>query len=83
MFKSKSIEYILTAIEEIRKLSKELVVPQLKGNSLVGNIKHLMEDIELSGTLQIKFTHDHENDILSPGKKLLYSVYYRNKSKTF
>ena len=70
MFKSKSIEYILTAIEEIRKLSKELVVPQLKGNSLVGNIKHLIEDIELSGTLQIKFTHDHENDILSPGKKV-------------
>lgn len=70
MFKSKSLEYILTAIEEIRKLSKELVVPQLKGNSLVGNIKHLIEDIELSGTLQIKFTHDHENDILSPGKKV-------------
>lgn len=69
-FKSKSIEYILTAIEEIRKLSKELVVPQLKGNSLVGNIKQLIDDIQLSGSLQIKFTHDHENDILSPGKKV-------------
>lgn len=69
-FKSKSIEYILTAIEEIRKLSKELVVPQLKGNSLVANIKQLIEDIQLSGSLQIKFTHDQENDMLSPGKKV-------------
>ena len=69
-FKSKGIEYILTAIEEIRKLSKELVVPQLKGNSLVTNIKQLIEDIQLSGSLQIKFTHYQENDMLSPGKKV-------------
>lgn len=70
VFKSKSIDYILMAIEEIRKLSKELVVPQLKNNSLVDNIKQLIEDIKLSGTIQIKFAHDHENDIMSQGKKV-------------
>lgn len=70
MFKSKSIEYINTAIEEIRKLSKELAVPHLKGNSLVSNINNLIADINLSGAIQIKFTHDQENNVISSGKKL-------------
>lgn len=66
----KSIEYLLSAIEEIRKLSKELVVPQLKVKGLVESIYTLIEDIQLPGKLKIKFIHDHENDRLSPGKKV-------------
>lgn len=68
--KQKSVDYILMAIEEIRKLSKELVVPQLSKEGLLGNIYTLVEDIEMSTEIKIKFTHDHENDLLSPGKKL-------------
>ncbi|MBC7872673.1 MAG: PAS domain S-box protein [Ferruginibacter sp.] len=68
--KKKSIEYILMAIEEIRKLSKELVVPQLNHHGLVAGIYTLIEDIHLTTGIQIKFTHDHENDLLSPGKRV-------------
>ena len=68
--KEKSIEYLLTAIEEIRKLSKELVVPQLKDKGLVESIYNLLEDIQISGKLKVSFVHDQENDLLSPGKKV-------------
>ncbi len=70
VIKGKSLEYLVTAIEEIRKLSKELVVPQLKDKGLVESIRQLIEDIHLSGSLKIKFTHDHENDLMSHGKKV-------------
>ncbi len=68
--KKKSLEYIMMAVEEIRKLSKELVVPQLNQKGLVESIETLIEDIHLSTCIKIKFTHDHENDLLSSGKKV-------------
>jgi PAS domain S-box-containing protein len=68
--KQKSLEYILMAIEEIRKLSKELVIPQLKDNGLLASIESLIDDILISTPIKIKFTHDHENDLLSSGKKV-------------
>ena len=68
--KKKSLDYIVTAIDEIRKLSKELVEPQLNQNGLVASIDTLVEDIHLSTCIKIKFTHNQENDLLSPGKKV-------------
>ncbi|MDZ4796187.1 MAG: PAS domain-containing sensor histidine kinase, partial [Bacteroidota bacterium] len=68
--KQKSIDYILLAVEEIRKLSKELVVPQLNQKGLVAGIDCLIEDIHFSTSVKVKFTHDHENDLLSSGKKI-------------
>ena len=68
--KAKSLEYLMVAIEEIRKLSKELVVPQLKGNGLIDSIAALIDDIHLSDVIKIRFTHDNEIDMLSPGKKI-------------
>jgi PAS domain S-box-containing protein len=68
--KEKSIEYLTTAIEEVRQLSKELVVPQLMGKGLVDSIQTLIDDIHISSTVEIKFAHDDENDLLSPGKKV-------------
>ena len=70
ILKEKSLSYLLMAIEEIRKLSKELVVPQLKDKSLVDSIAGLIGDIHMSTPVKIKFTHDLENDLLSPGKKV-------------
>ncbi len=68
--KNRSLDYIMMAIDEIRKLSKELVVPQLQGESLVASIKTLIADIHFSSAIKIKFTHDHENDLLTQGKKV-------------
>ena len=68
--KGKSLEYITMAIEEIRKLSKELVVPQLNNKGLLPSIETLIADTHLSTGVKIKFIHDHENDLLSPGKKV-------------
>ena len=70
--KEKSIQYLLASIEEIRKLSKELVVPQLKEKSLVESIYVMLEDIQMAGKLKIKFIHDLENNLLSPGKKVTF-----------
>ncbi len=68
--KKKSLDYIMMAIDEIRKLSKELVVPQLSQNGLVASIDSLIEDIHLSTRIKIKFIHDYENNLLSSGKQV-------------
>ena len=72
--KGKSIEYLHMAIEEIRKLSKELVTPQLKEENLANNIKALIEDIQLAGTLKFTFSHDIQDGLLSSGKKILFRI---------
>jgi PAS domain S-box-containing protein len=69
-FKAKTQEYLLLAIEEIRKLSKELVVPQLTQKGLVDSIFVLAEDMQLTTGMRIRFTHDHDTELLSPGKKI-------------
>ena len=69
-FKEKSLEYILLAIEEIRKLSKEMVEPQLQKDGLIISINSLIEDIQQSTKVVISFTHDEENELLSPGKRV-------------
>jgi PAS domain S-box-containing protein len=68
--KQKTIEYTMLAIEEIRKLSREKVAPQLDGEVLADHIRKVIADVELSTDIKIKFTHDQENEMLSPGKKL-------------
>lgn len=68
--KAKSIEYVVMAIDEIRKLSKELVVPQLIGKGLADSIQTLVNDINISSIINVRFAHDHENELLSPGKKV-------------
>lgn len=65
--KQKSISYLIMAIEEIRKLSKELVLPQLTDKSLVESVKTMIDDIQMTTDLKIKFTHDLEQGILTPG----------------
>lgn len=69
--RERSIEYILTAINEIRKLSRELSVPELQDKSLIDVIGKLADDINASGKIKIKFVHDAECDLLSPGKKTI------------
>jgi PAS domain S-box-containing protein len=70
LVKQKSIDYIQLTIDEIRKLSKELVAPSLKEKGLVQSIRGLVEDIEMVDAMKIRFEHDEENDQLSNGKKV-------------
>lgn len=69
-FKDKGFDYISLAIEEIRKLSKELVAPQLKEESLIGNIETLVKDMRLAGGMNIHFRHNGNIEQLSSGKKI-------------
>jgi len=68
--KQKSIEYLHLAIEEIRKLSKELVTPQLKKETLVDSILAVITDIQITGAIRISFNHQVNEEILSHGKKV-------------
>jgi signal transduction histidine kinase len=68
--KEKTLQYIMMAIEEIRKLSKELVMPQLKEQGLVDGIQSLIDDINLTHKVQFKFIHNLNTDLLSSGKKI-------------
>jgi PAS domain S-box-containing protein len=70
LIKTKSIQYIQLAIDEIRKVSKELVAPQLKDEGLVESIRELVEDLELVSPVKIQFIHELESERLSPGIKI-------------
>jgi PAS domain S-box-containing protein len=68
--KDKSIDYVLLAIEEIRKLSKELAVPQLKEEGLANSVQSIINDLHMASAIQIRFDHDEEIENLSSGKKI-------------
>ena len=68
--KEKTVNYLLMAIEEIRKLSRELVTPQLQENGLVKSIRVLVDDLSVSTKIRFRFTHDNEVDCLDYGKQI-------------
>jgi PAS domain S-box-containing protein len=68
--KSKSLEYLVSAINEIRALSKELVAPQLRRDTLIDSIRALIHDVHQAHSMKIKFVHDHETEKLSYDKKV-------------
>lgn len=68
--KEKSITYLKLAVEEIRKLSRELVTPELRENGLIKSVSAFVDDLELTTKLKIRFTHDSEMDMLEQGKQV-------------
>ncbi|RYY53658.1 MAG: PAS domain S-box protein [Chitinophagaceae bacterium] len=66
--REKTSSYLLMAIEEIRKLSRELVVPQLKHDNLAESIQTLIQDIQMAGTIKITFAHSVDLSNLSAGR---------------
>lgn len=70
LYKSKGLEYISLAVEEIRKLSRELVSPGLRERDLVPCICQLLDDTRMASGLDIHFTHELDPDILTDGKKV-------------
>ena len=51
----KASEYIMNVIEEIRKVSKKLVAPDMHFFSLAESIRNMVEDIELSHSIKLSF----------------------------
>lgn len=70
VYRKKGIEYISLAVEEIRKLSRELVAPSLKEKELVHCISQLLDDTRLASKLDIRFTYDEHSNCLTEGKKV-------------
>jgi PAS domain S-box-containing protein len=70
--KDKTKEFIVMAYDEIRKLSRELVSPQLKASSITIGIQELVDDIEASGQFNIIFNHD---PIITVSKSLKITLY--------
>jgi PAS domain S-box-containing protein len=61
--KEKTQSFILLAIEEIRKLSKELVTPQLKENGLISCINELIGHLDIVDPFQTRFVPSDEEKI--------------------
>ena len=61
--KEKAQDILKLAIEEIRKLSRNLVMPDLKEDSLVANIRKLIDEIRFTGIFNIRFHHSDACDI--------------------
>jgi PAS domain S-box-containing protein len=72
IIKTKTSEAILLSIEEIRKLSKELVMPNLHQQGLIAAINTLISDLNYAGLFTITFDHPETCDVesLSLHKKI-------------
>lgn len=70
--RTKTSEAIILAIEEIRKLSKELVMPNLHQQGLIAAINTLINDLNYAGLFTISFSHPEDCDVesLSLHKKI-------------
>jgi len=67
----KAKEFIHNAINEIRCISKEMVLPNLKGKPLTENMHALLDDLEATGLYDISFLHEGTAQVeISEGKKI-------------
>jgi signal transduction histidine kinase len=65
----KSVEYIIMAIDEIRKISRELVVPKQKMKGLTDSIHAIIDDIHFSTQIKVVFNHHPGIEHLPQDKK--------------
>jgi two-component system, NarL family, sensor histidine kinase UhpB len=67
----KAMEYTTLAIEENRRLSKNLILPQLKGEGLINSLTDLQEQLMHTSSIRIKFDIDHfDEDFFSDSEKV-------------
>jgi signal transduction histidine kinase len=72
MLKDKAMDSLLLAMEEIRKLAKAKVAPQLKHNGLIESINCLVNDINSSGLFLLVFDNCNCNlEGLTQEKKIM------------
>lgn len=55
LYLDRAIGYIMQVIEEIRKVAKTLIIPDMHYLGLIGSIRNLVHDMELSHTTKISF----------------------------
>ena len=73
--KLQSEEYIQAAIDELRKLSKELSTPSIKEKGLAACLHDLVSITEIPGTLDIQYNFQDEVEELSLYQKIsLYRI---------
>lgn len=72
----KAMQYTLMAIEENRKLSKTLILPQLKGEGLFNSLIELKNELKQTSSLRINFYIDDldENLFNDQAKVSLYRI---------
>ncbi|HET6256023.1 MAG TPA: sensor histidine kinase [Puia sp.] len=63
--KKKTTEIINLAIEEIRHLSRDMVMPDFKEIGLTGSIRQLVKDLRYCRPFEIRFLHDNKKSIES------------------
>jgi len=68
--KLKVNEYMIGAIEEIRRLSREMVTPHLKEKGLIASIAMLVDDLKATHSINVLFHHNYGAEILSSNKKV-------------
>jgi len=70
--KEKTLELLQLAIEEVRVLSKDMVLPDLKQGGLVASIEDLVKDISIGNLFEVEFTHSPTGELeqMSQSKKV-------------
>jgi signal transduction histidine kinase len=63
--KTRTSEILTLAIEEIRSLSREMVMPDFSKMGLTGSIRQLVEDLQYCKPFEIRFLHDNRKSIES------------------
>jgi len=61
--KNKTKEILQLAIEEVRVLSKAMVLPDLKKGDLVTSIEDLVSDLRFGDLFEVEFTHSEVSDL--------------------
>lgn len=76
MLKNKALDSLVTAMQEIRKLTKQIVTPQLKENGLIGSIRSLVKDMNCSCLFRLLFAYSGNNleDLADEKKIMLYRI---------
>ena len=57
MLKEKAMGFLLMGIEEIRNLSREMVMHDFQNDGLVGSVRNLVDDIRFSKAFTVQFVH--------------------------
>ena len=68
--KQQCIDYLVMAIDKVRNLSKELLVPRVNDRGLTESIRVLLSDLTISEKITVHFNHDPENDLLAESKNV-------------
>ncbi len=63
MLKKKAMDILLMGIEEIRNLSREMVMHDFQKDGLIGSVSNLVDDVRFSKAFTVQFVHSDINTI--------------------